>query len=136
MKHLEPIQRGLRPWQAALQKINEIIAWLQQSRLIAGYGITILETGNGIVINAENAESSGSSAAAQNVAVPAVIKENVQNGYYLANIYANGLGNDPTQRDAYVFLPEVAYGSKIPRDTVVMVNSVYTEKYDVKAEKV
>ena len=136
MKHLEPIQRGLRPWQAALQKINEIIAWLQQSRLIAGYGITILETGNGIVINAENAESSGSAAAAQNVAVPAVIKENVQNGYYLANIYANGLENDPTQRDAYVFLPEVAYGSKIPQNTVVMVNSVYTEKYDVKAEKV
>lgn len=136
MKHLEPIQRGLRPWQAALQKINEIIAWLQQSRLIAGYGITILETGNGIVINAENAESSGSAAAAQNVAVPAVIKENVQNGYYLANIYANGLDNGPTQRDAYVFLPEVAYGSQIPRNTVVMVNSVYTEKYDVKAEKV
>ena len=67
---------------------------------------------------------------------PAVIKENVQNGYYLANIYANGLENAPTQRDAYVFLPEVAYGSKIPRNTVVMVNFVYTEKYDVKAEKV
>ena len=67
---------------------------------------------------------------------PAIIKENVQNGYYLANIYANGLEDNPTQRDAYVFLPEVAYGSQIPRGTVVMVNSVYTEKFDVKAEKV
>ena len=96
----------------------------------------MIETGNGIVIHAANGDSPGGSAAAQNVAVPAIIKENVQNGYYLANIYANGLDNGPTQRDAYVFLPEVAYGSQIPRNTVVMVNSVYTEKYDVKAEKV
>lgn len=136
MKYLEPIQRGLRPWQAALQKISEIILWLQQSRLIAGHGISLIETGNGIVIHAENSNLPGGSAAAQNVAVPAIIKENVQNGYYLANIYANGLEDNPTQRDAYVFLPEVAYGSQIPRNTVVMVNSVYTEKYDVKAEKV
>ena len=56
MKNLEPIQRGLRPWQAALQKIGEIILWLRQNRLIAGCGVTLIETGDGIVINAAGGE--------------------------------------------------------------------------------
>ena len=49
MRNLEPIQRGLRPWKAALQKIGEIILWLRQNRLIAGRGVTLIETGDGIV---------------------------------------------------------------------------------------
>lgn len=140
MNSPEPIQRGLRPWRAALQKINEILVWLKHSRLVAGYGITLIETGNGIIINAENAdnESDGASTVqTQNHIIPAKITGRMGNGGgYFASFYENGLEFQPTQKNVYVFLPEAAFGTNVPIGTVVMVNPVITKKYDVKAETV
>lgn len=135
MRYLEPIQRGLRPWQAALQKISEIIDWLRQSRLIAGCGVTLIETGDGIVINAV-AEATGSgSYSADMPAALARIRSSINNGY-LADLHENGLDKPPTQQDVYVFLPEASYGAEIAEGTVVLVNCSYTKKYDVNVERI
>ena len=137
MRNLEPIQRGLRPWQAALQKIGEIILWLRQNRLIAGSGVTLIETGDGIVIHAaghENGYSTGTSAAPQSASVLARICSQVDNGF-LADLYGNGLAEEPTERNVYVFLPEIAYGAGIEPETILYVNPVRTEMYNVNAER-
>ena len=137
MKNLEPIQRGLRPWQAALQKIGEIILWLRQNRLIAGSGVTLIETGDGIVINASGTETGhgASTAVSQAASKLARIRGSVANGF-LADLYGNGLAEEPTERNVYVFLPEVAYGAEIKQETILWVNPVRTEKYNVNAERV
>jgi hypothetical protein len=136
MKNLEPIQRGLRPWQAALQKIGEIILWLRQNRLIAGCGVTLIETGDGIVINAAGGESehSGSTVSTQSVATLARIRGRMDTGFY-ADLYGNGLAEEPTERNVFVFLPELAYGAEIEQETILWVYPVRTEKYEVNAER-
>lgn len=134
MRNLEPIQRGLRPWKAALQKIGEIILWLRQNRLIAGRGVTLIETGDGIVIHASGTENGAgsNSSVPPPVSILARIRDNVNNGY-LADLYGNGLGEEPTERNVYVFLPEIAYGSEIERETILWVNPVRTKQYNVTA---
>ena len=136
MKNLEPIQRGLRPWQAALQKIGEIILWLRQNRLIAGCGVTLIETGEGIVIHATGTENeqSGNTLPSQSTGTLARIRGQWDNGFS-ADLYGNGLAEEPTERDVFVFLPEIAYGSEIERDTILLVYPVQTKKYNINAER-
>ena len=134
MKNLEPIQRGLRPWQAALQKIGEIILWLRQNRLIAGCGVTLIETGDGIVINAADVENGHSANTSQSTATLARIRGRTDNGFS-ADLYGNGLAEEPTERNVFVFLPEIAYGSEIEQETILWVHPVRTEKYNVNAER-
>ena len=137
MRNLEPIQRGLRPWQAALQKIGEILLWLRQNRLIAGCGVTLIETGDGIVIHASGAENeqNGNTETLQSTATLARIHDRWDNGFS-ADLYGNGLAAEPTERNVFVFLPEIAYGSEIERETILWVHPVQTEKYNVNAERV
>ena len=136
MKNLEPIQRGLRPWQAALQKIGEIILWLRQNRLIAGCGVTLIETGDGIVIHASDTGNEGGANAStsQSTATLARIRGRMDNGFY-ADLYGNGLEEEPTERNVFLFLPEIAYGSAIELETILWVYPVRTEKYNINAER-